>query len=277
MDWSDLTRRCASWVENPSTRAAYREDWQEFAEWFLAEHDRMPDPEHVDRDDIEAHLDDQTLSTNRKVSAFRKLFDYANRAGVRDDNPAKAVPTPHVTATFERVLTEPERVAVRGLVADPESSPTRSRDLAVLALFRGGGLKTGEVVALREYDVEITPHGVTVYVGRANPRRTPLDAESAGAVADYVERSRPMIRCREQALILNKHGNEITPRSIQRIVRRLGEEVGVERLSPNHLRATRAVELLQRYSAVVVAAMLGFENVYMLRRMAEAHVAFLSE
>jgi hypothetical protein len=75
MLWRELTEACTPWFEKPNTRDAYQKEWRRFHEWFLVEYDESPDPAAVDRGDIEAFLDAQSISVGaRALSALRRLF-----------------------------------------------------------------------------------------------------------------------------------------------------------------------------------------------------------
>lgn len=124
-------------------------------------------------------------------------------------------------------------------------TPNGFRDAALIALLRGAGLRRAEVVGL---DLTDFHHGeINIPSQEAKIDRTIYLSESAIAiVSDWIE-----IRTRRDGPLLcqvNKSGRvvhqRLTPQAVLFILRKRGEQAGIEPFSPHDLRRTFICDLL---------------------------------
>jgi site-specific recombinase XerD len=132
---------------------------------------------------------------------------------------------------------------------DPRERARARRDLAVLELLYGAGLRVSECCGLDVGDVDIVRRAVTVLGKGAKVRRVPLGDPAAVAVSDYVRGGRAVLMnhggagADSGALFVNARGRRLTPRDARRILTRFPLPDG-RALHPHALRHAFATHLL---------------------------------
>jgi integrase/recombinase XerD len=86
----------------------------------------------------------------RKASALRQYFGFALDEGWRADDPSGALPSPRTRRPLPRVLTHAQVEALfeRAEIEAQSGTPATIRQLALLELLYGSGLRASELVAL---------------------------------------------------------------------------------------------------------------------------------
>ena len=181
------------------------------------------------------------------VSAARELS--AIRAFLKHVAPADAVPAikgPRVKKGVPRPVAPAEALALAEDVADDASLPwIADRDLAVLLLLYGAGLRIGEAVGLTG---AVLPIGRTISVTgkRGKTRIVPVLPQVAQAVDAYV-RACPYPMGRDLPLFRGARGGPLAPELIRRAVARARVRLGLgARTTPHALRHSFASHLLAR-------------------------------
>jgi site-specific recombinase XerD len=149
-------------------------------------------------------------------------------------------------------LTERERDLVLEVVRSsaPRGIPAGAeRDSAIIAIGIYAGLRVSEICALDRSDVDLEELTVHVRHGKGDKERfVPLHLDAAIAVETY-------LRHRSDAgaeLFLSRQGTRLTPRSIQRMVRRVAADARLTKhLTPHKLRHSFATLLLERDADLV--------------------------
>ena len=144
------------------------------------------------------------------------------------------------------------------------------RDRAVVALMALAGLRLAEVAGLDVDDVAVSARRGTVTVrhGKGDVGRSvPLGTEARSLVAAWLQ-IRPNVS--SQALLVGPSGSRLTPRSLDRVVRRIGAAAGLS-VSPHVLRhrhtfVTRLVR--SGKDVVLVAELAGHRSLETTRRYA---------
>jgi integrase/recombinase XerC len=235
------------------TQAAYRSDLEQFRAFCAAECGAAEfDPFSVGQDRIRSFLAGlvrhgmNKRSVSRKLASLRAFFAFLARHHGLKPNPAVGVLSPKPDKPLPRALPESEIGTALGRVET--DSPAGLRDLAILELFYGTGMRLSELVGLDLGDIDWTGRTVRVQGKGGKERVMPVGRSAAGAVRTYLaERGRfaPDAACR--ALFLNPRGRRLTARGVQDIVRRrLRAGSGRQRLSPHMLRHSFATHLLDR-------------------------------
>ncbi len=130
---------------------------------------------------------------------------------------------------------------------DPVARAVALRDLAVLEILYGTGVRVSECCGLDRDDVDLARRSVTVLGKGSKVRRVPLSGPAADAVAAWLREGRPEL-AREgtpvRALLLNRLGRRLGARDAHRIVERHPLPDG-RTLHPHALRHAYATHLLE--------------------------------
>ncbi|HEX7840314.1 MAG TPA: tyrosine-type recombinase/integrase, partial [Kofleriaceae bacterium] len=124
----------------------------------------------------------------------------------------------------------------------------RLRDVALLELLYGTGLRVSELCALDLSDIDRGRYGVAMLIvrhGKGNKsRQVPIGGAADRALAAYLPVRAELART-GAALFVNAAGRRLTPRSVQRLVKRWTVAGGVHAdATPHSLRHSFATHLL---------------------------------
>lgn len=257
---------------SPHTRAAYGHDVRDFVTW--AERGGCPSPDDLDRRALRrylAYLDTRGFARSsiaRKAAAVRAYLRWLRRRGVIEVDPGRGLRAPKGANRLPRVIRADEAAGLLDVVAaeaeeisacppnpdegpDPVATAVILRDLAVLEVLYGAGLRVAECCGLRREDIELGRTGdgalVTVVGKGSKIRRVPVGEPAADAVVAWLERGRPVLATPTtpgDVVFVNRRGNPLTPRDARRVLERHPLPDG-RALHPHALRHAYATHLLE--------------------------------
>lgn len=133
------------------------------------------------------------------------------------------------------------------------------RDLCILEILYGSGLRLSEVSNLNIKDINFAKRVVTV-LGKGNKQRqVPLSLKSKNILEKYIHNQRKLLlkRKSETALFLNKFGGRLSNRSIQNLVKSKAKKAGLpKRIHPHMIRHSFATHLLDGGADIRIVQML---------------------
>lgn len=240
------------------TLAAYRRDLQDLRA-FLTDYLGTPDWDwdQVDRLGLRSFmgwclrrgLSRRTIG--RKLSAVRGFFRFLHLEDRLPTNPARAVRAPKMDKRLPGHLSRPEMESLFRLAEAraAENHLTGTRDLVVLELLYGSGLRLSELQGLDVEDLDLRSGQMKVLGKGKKERIVPLTRSSVQALRRYeLRRQEALAResgAHHHALLLNAKGKRLSRRSIQRQVRALLEKAAQDQgLSVHSLRHSFATHLL---------------------------------
>jgi integrase/recombinase XerC len=246
--------------QSTHTREAYEGDVRQFVAW--ATRGGCPSPDRLDHATLRRYLAYLTArqfarrSIARKAASLRAYLRYLHRHGVITTDPARALRAPKGKARLPRVPRPAEAVALLESGAGPDDATDGDpgdvaaawRDIAVLEVLYGAGLRVSECCALTLEGVDLERKLVTVLGKRAKTRRVPLGEPAAAAIRGYIAHGREAFVTDvtpPDALFLNTRGRALSTRDARRIVARHPLPDG-QPLNPHALRHAYATHLLER-------------------------------
>ena len=184
-------------------------------------------------------------SVARKLSGLRGFFRFLLKEGDVASDPTALLSSAKGGRRLPSFL-DPD--AVDALMASPLGvSPARLRDRAILEVLYAAGLRVSEITGLDVGDLDLE-HGQVRVLGKgAHERVAMLGGAARRALRAYLTSGRPHLVGRRDggALLLNRWGERLTPRSVQKLVRRYALEAGLDApVHPHTLRHTFATHLL---------------------------------
>ena len=184
-------------------------------------------------------------SLARSLSALKSFFRHLEREGLLTTEAFNVIRTPKLPKSLPKALTVNEAKAAIATTADMEETPwIAARDIAVLSLCYGAGLRIAEALSLSKADLEGSALRVTGKGGKT--RLVPLIASVRQAIDAYLKlcpfplnASMPMFR--------GAKGGVLSPRLIQLRVVELRSALGLPpSATPHALRHSFATHLLGR-------------------------------
>jgi len=198
--------------------------------------------------DYLAHLIDRGLakaSIAHKLSAIRSFYRYLLREEIIDTDPLANTSAPKLDKRLPSFLTINE---MKQLLSAPDlTEPLGQRDRALIELLYASGLRVSELVSLNLTEVNLDTNEIRVW-GKGNKERIVLMGQpAAAALTNYLNQGRPQLAGKKanNALFLNRYGQRLTDRRVQKILEKYDKIAGIGKgIHPHMLRHTFATHLL---------------------------------
>jgi integrase/recombinase XerD len=179
----------------------------------------------------------------RRAAALRRFFGFLVDEGLRSDDPSAALPRPRLERPLPRILDEAEIARMFAAAEDRAASgePKALRNLALLELLYGSGLRASELVGLPRGAVRPGQPFLMIRGKGDKDRLAPISGRASDAVAKWVEVAPP------GSIWLFASGKTHLRRvRLFQIVRVRAADAGIapERVSPHVLRHAFATHLL---------------------------------
>ncbi|MCP4233616.1 MAG: tyrosine recombinase [Aestuariibacter sp.] len=205
-------------------------------------------------------LDMAPTTTGRKLSALRSFYKFLLREEYVALNPFSGLPLPKKGSYLPAVLSVGE---VDQLLAAPHTfageKPKKSlfneyvpvRDTAILEVLYSTGMRVGELVGMKESQIDILSGIVNVLGKGKKERLCPLGRPAEIALQNALSMRSEVWNALGQkgaprsVVFLNKNGGPLTARSIERMVKKYVAYCGLKpTISPHALRHSFATHLL---------------------------------
>jgi integrase/recombinase XerC len=259
-DLRDAISRWQSWLADERrasahTVAAYGRDllfFLEFLSGHLGGEPNLAAFETLAPADFRAYLARRAAdakmrsSTARALSVLRGFFRFLDRRGLVRNSALTAVRTPKLPRSVPKALSAEEAEAAldRVKAEEPPLPWIGARDLALLCLLYGCGLRLGEALGLARREAPLKPGMLSVTGKGGKTRVVPVLPAVAEAVAQYVAAC-PWHLAPEEALFRGVRGGALHPRMVQKKMAALRTELGLpEKATPHALRHSFATHLL---------------------------------
>jgi len=228
----------------------YAADLRQFVDYFSRNGLTPPAPAEFDQLQLREWMADlyaQNLSKptiRRKLAAVRSLFDHCLRQGVITINRASLLTTPRMPKTLPAVPTEQQtNEFIDSVGMGKLERPFPERDLAMLELLYGCGLRISELTGANLEDFDLTEGWVRVRGKRKKERQLPIPGRARAALQAYLQVRRA--EAGENALLVNHRGHRLTTRGAAGILKLYAIALaGDSSLHPHSLRHAYATHLL---------------------------------
>ena len=210
----------------------------------------------------------------RKVSSLKSFYNYYYRNERLKNNPASLVQLPKLHEK-EIIRLDVDEVALlldgvesgEALTEKQKSyhAKTKIRDLALLTLMLGTGIRVSECVGLDIDDIDFKNGGIRIHRKGGKEVTVYFGSEVEDALLDYLEERDRIIpqEGHERALFLSMQNRRIAVRSIENLVKKYSRLVTpLKKITPHKLRSTYGTSLYQETGDIyLVADVLGHSDV----------------
>ena len=262
---------------SPHTVAAYRRDVVQLATFLARQRSGLAVADYPQLRRFLAHeatLGYARASIARRVASIHTFYRWAAGAGAVPNDPAALLGRPKVVSRLPTVLRPAEAAAlVEAPRADGQWDPLERavvlRDLAVLELMYGSGLRVAEVAGLTLDRVDLDRGRVTVLGKGSKEREVPLSEPAVDAIRTYLAEGRTRLSSPgTPALFFNRKRKRLGTRDIRSVVGRYGRRMlSGRRVTPHTLRHSFATHLLEGGADIrAVQELLGHASVATTQR-----------
>jgi integrase/recombinase XerC len=267
----DFLRHLRERNASPHTIKAYSGDLANFAAYAGSRGWKLID--HIAIRGFLSQLYEKGLgktSVARSLAAVRSLYRWLGREGVVEQNPAKLVATPRLPKKLPRVPTIEEMNSVLdGQMAEAAAFP--DRDLLMLELLYGCGIRNSELVGINLDDIRLSAEAILIRGKGKKERYVPFAGSAKSALAAYLPARQAMLaetRKNTAALLINQRGGRLTTRSVGRIVKKIAVAKGLSPdVHPHTLRHAFGTHMLEEGADLrAIQELLGHERLATTQR-----------
>lgn len=210
----------------------------------------------------------------RKVSTVKSFYNYFYRTERIQNNPASLLQLPKIHEKEIIRLDVDEVARFLDEVEDGECltekqkayhAKTKLRDLAMMTLLLGTGLRVSECVGLNINDVDFRNGGLRIHRKGGKEVVVYFGAEVEYALQDYLSEREHIVpeEGSEEALFLSMQRKRINVRSVEKMVKKYAQLVTpLKKITPHKLRSTYGTNLYRETGDIyLVADVLGHSDV----------------
>lgn len=301
---SDLPPFCAQFFRgiepttSSRTRIAYAYDLRVFFNYLKNNHDKFKNIslkeqqidllDDIKPADLQLYLEylkyySSTAETERingerglmrKLASLKSLYNYFYRMEMIKTNPAAIIKMPKL---HEKEIVRLDSDEISTLLDEVESGSsltksqkafhkkTKIRDLAILILLLGTGIRVSECVGIDIQDIDFKNHGLKIRRKGGNEVVVYFGDEVENALKDYLEERELIIAdsADENAFFLSLQKKRISVRSVELLVKKYSKLVTqLKNITPHKLRSTYGTSLYKETGDIyLVADVLGHKDV----------------
>ena len=210
----------------------------------------------------------------RKVATVKSFYNYFYRTERIQNNPASLLQLPKIHEKEIIRLDVDEVARFLDEVEDGECltekqkayhAKTKLRDLAMMTLLLGTGLRVSECVGLNINDVDFRNGGLRIHRKGGKEVIVYFGAEVEYALQDYLSEREHIVpeEGSEEALFLSMQRKRINVRSVEKMVKKYAQLVTpLKKITPHKLRSTYGTNLYRETGDIyLVADVLGHSDV----------------
>ena len=179
----------------------------------------------------------------RRSAALRRFYGFLVEERIRSDDPSDALPRPRLERPLPRILEEAEVERMFEAAEDRAASgrPSAARNLALLELLYGSGLRATELVSLPRAAVRPGQPFLMVRGKGSKERLVPISTRAHAAVEKWLE-----LAPGGTLWLFDSGKSHLSRVRLFQIVRAMAAYAGIasERVSPHVLRHAFATHLL---------------------------------
>lgn len=242
---------------------------------------------------LNAYRSDGKIYTNsqsaksRKLACIRTFFKYYYNKDKLSRDVASKVSMPKINTKPIIKLEENEMQNLLDEVDDARHlsnqekafhSKTRLRDIAIISLFLGTGIRISELIGLNVEDIDFHNSAFIVTRKGGNQEILYFNDDVSLALLEYVENRYNLLdeaHANENALFLSLQHKRISLRAVENLVKKYAAIASpLKKITPHKLRSTFGTNLYKKTNDIyVVAEMLGHKDVNVTKK----HYADTSE
>ena len=233
-----------------NTVISYETDLDQFFS-FYKEHSTSQEIEKVDKRTIRSWIVKLSLSNlsaksiNRKIASLKSFFKFLVKRDLIKKNPSSHINSLKTDQKIPSFIKERD-INFLFKNIDTKEDFTGQRDLLILELLYGTGIRISELINIKISDINFTKKEIKVIGKRNKERIIPLHNNAIYQTKKYLKLAEKE-GYKNQYLLFTKKGEKIYPMLVNRIVKKhLSTLIKSKKYNPHLLRHTFATHILNK-------------------------------
>ncbi len=216
---------------------------------------------------------------SRKISAVKSMLKYFYKKRVISSNPGELIIMPKIRS---KAIIRLDNDEIDSMITTVETGnklskksldyheKTKHRDLAIVMLFLGTGLRVSELVGIDTKDINFENNSVLITRKGGDEQIIYFNNEVKEALENYAKTRQTLFGegTIESAFFLSLQKKRITPRAVQKLVKKYSQaSTPQKKITPHKLRSTYGTKLYNESGDIyLVASVLGHKDVNTTRK-----------
>ncbi|PKK98412.1 MAG: site-specific tyrosine recombinase XerD [Tenericutes bacterium HGW-Tenericutes-2] len=235
---------------------------------FLEKYHSITKPKFIDKSHIEGFIRSmkKTVSSKslaRKLTAIKSFHHFLLIEKEVEADVAKGFAAPKVEKSLPQVLSVDEVVSILDQV--DKTKPLGLRNIALLELIYGSGLRVSELLDIKMEDIHLNQGYIMVRGKGSKERMVPISDMSTVALRNYIVKGREQLLTEQKSsfLFVNQSGSRLSRQGFFKLLKKLAHDAGVQTdCSPHTLRHSFATHLLENGMDLrTLQSLLGHEDI----------------
>jgi integrase/recombinase XerD len=195
------------------------------------------------------HLTQKGLSSKsraRHLITIRGFYKHLISEKLLSVNPVKDVDIPKIGQALPKIMTIEEVESI--LNTGDLTKPKELRNVAMMEIMYGAGLRVSELIFLKLQDVNLNAGLLRVMGKGAKERIVPIGTKAKSVTQEWIDTARPQVlkNIPSQYLFVARAGKPMTRQAFWKIIKKNAALAGISRnVTPHTLRHSFATHLLE--------------------------------
>lgn len=234
-----------------NTIDAYMRDLKDY-ESFLDKYHKLKDVDNIQSKHIEGYLKSikkkglSAKTISRKLTSIKSFHKFLLMEKEVDEDVTHKIARPKIEKTLPTVLSIDEVISILEVV--DKSTTLGLRNMALLELIYGSGLRVSELLNIKLKDIHMQQSYVIVTGKGSKERMVPISDMAIIAIRNYLVKARDeLIKEKTDYLFINNQGKTLSRVGFFKVLKKLAREANLdpEKVSPHTLRHSFATHLLE--------------------------------
>jgi integrase/recombinase XerC len=244
------------------TIISYQNDLNQFNNFLQNSYGQM-EPQHITHMHVRSWMAQlisdkiSARSVNRKLSSLKSLYRFLQMRGIVNHNPLKKIIAPKAEKRLPMFVEERNMHKLFDQT-NSDDTPESQRDLLILNLLYGSGIRLSELIGLTIQHIDIENKQIKVLGKRNKERIIPITSELCQAIKGYLAQNEQP----GQIYLFEHKQKPLYPKMVYIIVKKqLSIVTTINQKSPHVLRHTYATHLLDKGADLnAIKQLLGHAN-----------------
>lgn len=201
------------------------------------------------------NISNRTLG--RYYSSLNSFFIYSIEHEYIESNPLKFIDYPKYTKKVPEYIYESQLEKLLNEKTS-ENIEIELRNKLIINLLLDTGVRVSELVNIKVFDIDVEERIIKVFGKGSKERFVFFTSKTKEILVTYLSKRKE--KAIVDNLFINYKGEKLTERSVQKIIKLVGEKIGLD-IHPHLLRHTFATDLLNKGADIrMIQELLGHEN-----------------